>query len=165
MTTISEALTRIETITRNDVDAVREFGPLEIGPTGRSVEDLLCVDGTTRVAASPQVREFYAYALWWTFSSVELEWLDPGDLAGIMERPRIEEMLRKDTRDGTVALAGMNEGNTVLFSVDDVDAPFDRAYFVFLDDPEPAVVYAGSEVSVHRDLLEYLEGWITTLGE
>ena len=165
MAGIADILTELENINKNDLDAIREFGALEMGPKGRSVETLLCADGVTTVKTSPQLREFYSYALWWKLSSVELEWINPEELADILRHPPIEEMVLQDTRGGRIQLEGMNERNSVLFSVDNLQAPFDRAYFVFLGKPEPAVVYAGSEVSVYDDLMEYLESWKASLGD
>lgn len=160
---VADVLEQIEQINRGDVAAAAEFGPLEMGPRGVAVTDLLCVDGATRLAASAQVREFYGYALWWRLCSVELEWCDPLDIGTVMAEPSVRDMLEGDFGRNNIAVSGMTVSNSVLFSLDIRDAPVDRAYFVFGNTPEPRVVYAGSEVSVFEDLHAYLESWQQTL--
>lgn len=161
--TIVDILTQIEKINRDDVEAAAEFGPLEMGPRGAAVSDLLCVDGKTHVAASPQIREFYEYSLWWRLCSVELEWCNPFKLEELMIKPAIRDMVEGDFDRKNISVDGMIVSNSVLFSLDNRDSPFDRAYFVFGSAPEPRIVYAGSEVTVFENIQEYLESWLRTL--
>lgn len=160
---IVDLLGRIEKIDSADLDAAVEFGPPEMGPRGVVVTDLLCVDGAGTLKASPQVRAFYGYALWWRLCSVELEWCDPHDIAAIMSEPPIRDMLDGDFRRRNVSVAGMSPSNSVLFALDNRRAPFDRAYLVFGGAPEPRIVYAGSEVSEFADFHAYLTSWYQTL--
>ncbi|MCT2585858.1 hypothetical protein [Actinophytocola gossypii] len=72
-------------------------------------------------------------------------------------------MVDGDFRRGNISVSGMSPSNSVLFALDNRDAPFDRAYLVFDGAPEPRVVYAGSEVSEFEDLHAYLTSWLRTL--
>lgn len=158
-----DVLGRIEQINRADVDAAEEFGRLELGPRGVVVTDLLCVDGVTTRPASSQVRQFYAYALWWRLCSVELEWCDPRAIAATMSEAPVRDVLDGDFGRGNLSVPGMSRSNSVLFALDNRASPFDRAYLVFDASPEPRVVYAGSEVSEFEDLHAYLLSWYRTL--
>ncbi|SEE12287.1 hypothetical protein [Ruania alba] len=155
-------LEQIELINRDDLDAAMEFGPLELGPRGITVHELLCVDGRSRVATSPQVAEFYAYALWWKHCSVELEWCDPQHSAELVAQPPVRQMITADIAHQDLQIPGLAPSTAVLFALDNRESPFERAYFVF-DISEPRVVHAGSEISVFDDLTGYLESWRRSL--
>src|SRR5690606_35523565 len=124
-----DILKQIEEINRADTEAALEFGPLEMGPRDILITELLCVDGKTSVAASTQIQEFSRYALWWRLCSVELEWCDPLKIGEIIEKPAIREMIEGDLNRGNISVDGMKNNNSVLFSVDNYESPFDRAYF------------------------------------
>lgn len=159
---VLDILGRIEQINRADTAAAAEFGPLELGPRGVEIGEVLAVDGRTRHPASPQLRAFYGYALWWRHCSVELHWLDPLVIEETMSLTPIRTMIDADL-GGTLDVAGMSASTTALLAIDDAQAPFDRAYLVFGPGEEPRVVHAGSEVSVHDCLADYLSGWLVSL--
>ncbi|SOD62879.1 hypothetical protein SAMN06297387_10842 [Streptomyces zhaozhouensis] len=161
---VTRLLEQIERLNRDDSEAAAEFGPLMLGPRGVEIDELVCVDGRTTVTSSPQIREFYAYATWWRHCSVRLEWRDPHTTREWNGHGPVREMIVSDTAPGFLTPAGLTPSSTVLFALDDQDAPFERAYFTFDGRAEPQVVYAGSEVSVFDDLTGYLESWRQTLG-
>lgn len=161
---VTQLLEEIERLNRNDSEAAAEFGPLKLGPRGIEIHELVCVDGHTTVTSSPQIREFYAYATWWRHCSVQLEWCDPHTAREWNDHGPVREMIVSDTTPRALTPAGLTPSSTVLFALDDLDAPFDRAYFAFDGRAEPQVIYAGSEISIFDDLIGYLESWQKTLG-
>jgi hypothetical protein len=69
---VVDQLRELERFDRADDAAAAEVGPLRLGPAGTVVPELVGVDGVTRLATSPQVREFHGCARWWEHCSIAL---------------------------------------------------------------------------------------------
>lgn len=130
----------------------------QIGPRGVEIDSLLCADGVTRMRASPQIKEFYRYAISWVHGPFALIWFDPRDAAKILTSEEIAYTVRSDLVTDTLDPRARPD-NSALFCYDVINAVYDRAYFVDSGAEEPFVLTAGSGVERFDSLKAYLEFW------
>lgn len=154
-------LEKIQQANDADVESISEFDPQETGPSNFDIENILAVDMRTKVQTTPLVKKFYSFARYWQHSSIELIWLDPYIAGEIYRMEMVAQMINNDFGVGG-ALEGFDtdRAHCVLFAVDDLSAPYQRAYFLSnAQDDELKVVDAGSEITKYQNIAEYIAYW------
>ncbi len=132
----------------------------QIGARGIDVDHLLCTDGATTAPASPQIKEFYRYAISWKHGAIDLVWPDPREMADLLNRPEIARMVRQDLVTEADYVPGVSPANAALFAYDTLPAVFARTYFVFTDAAEPKVVDMATGYEEYDCLADYLSAWL-----
>lgn len=158
---LMDDLVELKRINDEDTESVNEYGAQKMGLSGEEIKRLLSVDGITCINTSPCVQEFYKFSCYWKHNSVELFWLDPKELGAIYKTNSIANMILGDYGpSGTFNEINVTRSNTALFAVDDLQSPFQRAYFWDNGiDIELKVIDAGSEVEVYDTVGEYVAYW------
>ncbi|RIV80632.1 hypothetical protein D2V17_19140 [Aurantiacibacter xanthus] len=124
-----------------------------------AINDLLCTDGRTRIAAPPEFRSFYAFHNGWALRQIQLIWPHPHDIAQQMQRPGIADLLAADLDRRILPVPEASRQNTVLISWDYSPAPYQRAYALFRSAADYSIIDAGSEIIRYSSLAAYLGFW------
>ena len=151
---IAEILEKIEGICREYTPKHRPRD-LIIGPRGDDIQKVRCVDGVTAKGLSAQLKELYQYSRFWQFNVVDLTIFDPDTMPSVLHEKGIAETIEQDFDEELIEVDGMAKDNSFLLWTDFPPSPFNRAYGVFTDAPEPFFVVAGSEVRIF-DSLDHL---------
>lgn len=161
---VTGALAEIRRAAQRTQELHDRVGPLSLGPAGTPPERLTAVDGGTGIDLSPQLREFYSFARWWS-GNIELgEVPDPGDFLELLTAPgsALSDLIGDEFEFPAVLVDAHGEGldpaRCVLFSVDTLrGAPYNRTYLVFSPDRDEPEVWGFWGDHFHSpDLRTYL---------